>query len=88
MFWSRHALACVLEGAAVCGWSPGVVGAQHPALGWMGGSPGCTLRAPWRWDAGAGVPGPLGGMRGQCLVLIKTLLVILLWLAASPALPT
>lgn len=53
-----------------------------------GGVPGCTMRAPWRWGAGAGVPGPLGGMRGQCLVLIKTLLVILLWLAASPALPT
>lgn len=78
------------------------VGAQHPARGWVGAgrTPSCPAgplgaaqpgHPPWPTEQGArgaGVPrGTLGVLRWECLLLIKTLPVILLWLAAPPALP-
>lgn len=68
-------LPCVGGCSASCPRLAGEVPGLHPP---SPVAPGCGC-----W--GAGAP---RGLRGQCLVLIKTLLTILLWLAASPALPT
>lgn len=85
MFWPRHALRGGCCGAWVVP-RRGGCSASCPRLG--GEVPGLHPPSPVALGCecwGAGAP---RGLRGQCLVLIKTLLVILLWLAASPALPT
>lgn len=74
-------LRCV--GGPPAWWVLGIL----PWAGW-GGVPGLHPPSPVVLGCGCWGAGAPRGLRGQCLVLIKTPLVILLWLAASPALPT